>query len=80
MDSTYGCADGDACRTYMIYSLYAPQLAELYLTLYCKYSLKEKNDILKWLPVVSAARLSENIANEKEQIMSWINAALQSNN
>ena len=73
VDSTYGCADGDVCRTYMIYSLYAKELADLYLTLYCKNTGKEKDKILAWLPVVAAARLSEKITSEEEMIMSWIN-------
>lgn len=73
MDSTYGCADGEACRTYMIYSFYAPELAELYLTLYCKETGKERHRILAWLPVVATARLSENITNEQEKIMALIN-------
>jgi len=74
IDSSYGCTDGDACRTYMIHCLYAPPLAEMYLNIYCEHAHREKNDILKWLPVIAAARLSENIPNEKEMIMSWINA------
>lgn len=73
VDSTYGCADGDACRTYMIYSIYAQDLAELYLTSYCKNTGKERDGILAWLPVVAAARLSENITNEEEMLISWIN-------
>jgi len=73
IDSTYGCADGDVCRTYMIYSLYAPELAEIYLNLYCKETSKERERILAWLPVIATARLSENITNEEEKIMAWIN-------
>lgn len=72
VDSTYGCSDGDACRTYMIYLMHAPELAEIYLMLYCKETRKEREKILAWLPVVAAARLNENIADEKEKIMSWI--------
>lgn len=71
--SSYGCADGDACRTYMILSIYAQELAELYLKLYCKNTGKEREKILVWLPVVAAARLSENNTNEKEKLMLWIN-------
>jgi tRNA A-37 threonylcarbamoyl transferase component Bud32 len=73
VDSTSGCADGDACRTYMIYLFYAPELADLYLKSYCKHSGKEKGQILMWLPVIAAARLSENIPKEKEKIMQLIN-------
>ena len=31
IDASYGCADGDACRTYIIYLYHAPEIAELYL-------------------------------------------------
>lgn len=78
VDSTFGCADGDACRTYMTYLLYAPEgLAEMYLMLYCKETGKEREQILAWLPVVAAARLSENIAHEDKKLMDWINGVLK---
>ncbi|MHC1683958.1 MAG: phosphotransferase [Clostridiaceae bacterium] len=78
VDSTCGCADGDACRTYMTYSLYAPEgLAEMYLMLYCKETGKEREQILAWLPVVAAARLSENIAHEEEKLIACINGVFK---
>ncbi|WBW95702.1 phosphotransferase [Oceanirhabdus sp. W0125-5] len=77
IDSTTGCADGDACRTYLLYSLYFPELAEMYLMLYCKETGKEKERILAWLPVLAAARLSENIGNEEEKLMSIINDTIK---
>jgi len=73
VNSTYGCADGDACRTYMIYALYSSELAEMYITLYCKEAGKERKKILVWLPIVAAARLSESFPDEKEKLMDWIN-------
>jgi tRNA A-37 threonylcarbamoyl transferase component Bud32 len=73
IDSTYGCADGDACRTYMIFYLYARELAEVYLSLYCSNTGKTRDEILTWLPVIAAARLSENNSNEKETLLFWIN-------
>lgn len=76
IDATRGCADGDVCRTYMLYSLYAPEWAELYLDLYCKNTGKNRNSILAWLPAVAAARLSENFETEKERLMSWVNSVL----
>lgn len=72
IDSTYGCADGDVCRTYMIYYFYARELADIYLTMYCNNTGKTKDTILAWLPVIAAARLSENKSNEKEMLLSWI--------
>jgi len=76
IDSTIGCADGDACRTYLLYSLYFPELAEMYLMLYCKETGKEKERILAWLPVLAAARLSENIGNEEDKLMAMINSSI----
>lgn len=74
IDSTYGCPDGDVCRTYLIYYLYARELADIYLTLYCENTGKAKDRILAWLPVIAGARLSENNSNEKEILLSLINA------
>lgn len=77
VDSTYGCADGDVCRTYMMYMLHAPEQGEIYLDLYCKEAGKEKDKILEWLPVIATARLSENINNEREKIMEWISSYIE---
>ena len=76
VDATCGCADGDACRTYMIYALNAPEYAGIYLTQYCRETQKERGQILEWLPVVAAARLSENIAGEEKKIMDLIHENL----
>lgn len=38
----------------------------MYLEIYCTKSKRLKKDILDWLPVVAAARLSENNENEKK--------------
>lgn len=66
IDATNGCSSADVCRTYMIYSFYSKELANMYLESYCTKSKKAQNDILDWLPVVAAARLSENNENEKK--------------
>lgn len=76
VDASYGCPEGDACRTYMIYSIYAPELAEIYLRIYCEKTNKAKNAITDWLPVIAAARLSENIENEREQLMALIKSII----
>lgn len=77
VDSTYGCAEGDVCRTYMMYMLHAPEQGEIYLDLYCKDTGTEKEKILEWLPVIATARLSENIPNEKEKIIEWISKYIE---
>jgi thiamine kinase-like enzyme len=72
IDATNGCASADVCRTYMIYSFYSKELADMYLETYCTRSKRPQEDILAWLPVVAAARLSENNENEKQLILDWI--------
>lgn len=72
IDSSYGCADGDVCRVYLIYSYFAPEIAELYLIAYCNETGKERERILQWLPVIAAARLCENVPKEREWLMSKI--------
>ncbi|MGL4337582.1 MAG: phosphotransferase [Turicibacter sp.] len=75
IDASYGCSNGDVCRTYMIYSIYAKEVADLYLTLYCNKSGKTRDEILAWLPVIAAARLSEKVEGELEQLMCWITSS-----
>lgn len=72
IDAAVGCADGDACRTYMLYLFHSPEMAEIYLKAYCAKAGKSREDILGWLPVVAAARLRENNEEEKEKILSII--------
>jgi thiamine kinase-like enzyme len=72
IDATNGCLSADVCRTYMIYSFYSKELANMYLETYCTKSKRPQKDILDWLPVVAAARLSENNENEKKAILEWI--------
>lgn len=72
IDATNGCASADVCLTYMIYSFYSKELANMYLDTYCTKSKRSQKDILGWLPVVAAARLSENNENEKKAILKWI--------
>lgn len=68
---SYGCVQCDCARTYMIYAIYAKEIAELYLGLYCKAAAITRESVLEWLPVICAARLSENIAGEEEQLLKW---------
>jgi len=72
IDAVTGHPDGDVCRTYMLYFFYVPEIAETYLDRYCTKVGKDRADILSWLPVVAAARLSEGNLKETEQIFTWI--------
>ena len=55
-----GSAASDVCRTYMLYALYRPGIAEQYVDMYCRKSGLIKQDVFAWLPVIAGARLSEN--------------------
>ncbi|WP_304942018.1 phosphotransferase [Vallitalea guaymasensis] len=73
IDATNGCDNADVCRTYMLYLFHSQKIAELYLETYCNRTQKEKKDVLDWIPIILAARLSENIQDqEKEKIISVI--------
>lgn len=72
IDATLGCAQADACRTYMLYSFYAPDVAQRYLDRYCSDCGCDKRDVLQWLSVIAAARLSDGNAREYDKIRAWI--------
>jgi aminoglycoside phosphotransferase (APT) family kinase protein len=72
VDASVGCSDGDACRTYLLYKLHASELAEVYLDTYCRETGKDKEDIMAWLPVLASARLTENVKEEEENLISMI--------
>ena len=62
IDASNGDVRADACRSYLLYLLHAPELADLYLQLYCGKSGLSQEEILIWKPIVAGAILSENSA------------------
>ncbi|WDV48006.1 aminoglycoside phosphotransferase [Clostridiaceae bacterium M8S5] len=68
IDATVGCKEADACRTYMLYLFHCSEYAQVYLSTYCEKTGKDKDDILKWLPVIAAARLNGGFEEEREKI------------
>ncbi len=69
VDATQGPPEADACRTYLLALHNMPGLAEPYLGAYARQSGRRRDEILAWLPVVAAARLSENIAAEIDRLI-----------
>ncbi|HPK14513.1 MAG: Phosphotransferase enzyme family protein [Firmicutes bacterium ADurb.Bin248] len=65
VDAVCGDPLADACRSYLIFRQYISRMSGVYLKLYCKRKAVEPEAVLAWLPVVAAARLSENM-NERE--------------
>jgi len=72
MDAKSGSPEADICRSYMIYALYSKEFADIYLATYCKKISKPQSDILRWLPIVAAVRLSENNEGEREGLLHWV--------
>jgi RIO-like serine/threonine protein kinase len=58
VDATCGIIEADIYKSYMLYKLSKPEIAELYLDMYCKIMNKEKNSILEWASVIACARLA----------------------
>jgi aminoglycoside phosphotransferase (APT) family kinase protein len=66
LDATTGAPAADACRSYLLLRLGAPEFAESYLDLYCAHSGVERSEVLDWLPCVAAARLNEGVARDEQ--------------
>lgn len=69
LDGSSGPPTADACRSYLLLLHNFPEMAALYLDAYGRHSNIERSDVLDWLPVLAAARLSENIPTEAERLV-----------
>ena len=73
VDATCGDPLADACRTYLILKQYLTRMAGIYLRLYCKQAQVTQEEVLHWLPIIAAARLSENLTpQEKHDLVKLI--------
>lgn len=61
VDATAGNPLADFCRTYLLIKSQMEEVAELYLQITCNEVGCLSSDVLKWQPVIAAARLNENI-------------------
>lgn len=59
VDAACGPSEVDACRSYLLYLLHSSELGELYLDCYLHKTGAARAGILRWLPVLAAARLTE---------------------
>lgn len=70
--ATRGNASADVARSYLWLCLYMPEVADMYMDMFCEKSGTDKKYVQRWLPVVAAARLSKHIPEEQELINKWI--------
>jgi hypothetical protein len=63
-DACRGDPAADLCRSYVLLTLHAPELAEPYLGSYCHLAGVSRKAALAWLPYVAAAKLAEEVPGE----------------
>ncbi len=74
VDSSAGDLRADIYRTYLLYSQFSEELADMYMRLYCEKSGLSKDEIYQWAPIIAAARLSEFVSSEKtERLIEIVN-------
>lgn len=74
VDSSAGDIRADIYRTYLLYSQFSSELADMYLRLYCEKSGILRSDVFQWAPIIAGARLSESVSSENsERLMEIIN-------
>ena len=66
VDLSCGAPCADACRSYLLYLGFHTDIAELYLAFYCEKAGVSRQDVLRYLPVIAAARLDETGAEQEE--------------
>lgn len=72
--ATQGNASADAARTYLVFCLQdKKELAEKYLTLFCKKADIPKQLVQQWMPIVACSQSVKNIPEERAMLDSWVN-------
>ena len=59
VDASAGDLRADVFRTYLLYSQYLVELAEMYLQIYCSNTDLTRDEIFQWAPIISVARFTE---------------------
>lgn len=71
--ATQGNASADVARTYLLFWLGGEiDMAEKYMSLFCKKSDTAKQYIQKWLPIVAASQSVKGKPEEREHLLSWV--------
>ena len=69
LDASRGDPAADVCRSYVLMRKAGPQLAEAYVDAYAGGNPRTIAAIMAWLPVIAAARLSEGVADEEDDLL-----------
>lgn len=66
VDASAGDLRADVFRTYLLYSQYSVELAEMYLQIYCSNTDLTRDEIFQWAPIISVARFTEKVSSQNE--------------
>ncbi|MBY3086824.1 aminoglycoside phosphotransferase family protein [Rhizobium laguerreae] len=69
LDACCGNPLADVCRTYVLLHHAMPDRAMGYVEAYASVTGSEVSAILAWLPAIAAARLTEGVANENDELL-----------
>ncbi|MBQ3094205.1 MAG: phosphotransferase [Clostridia bacterium] len=70
--ATQGNASADAARTYLLFCLAgAPDIADKYLTLFCRKSDTAMQYVQQWMPIVAASQSVKGKPEEREFLLRW---------
>ena len=71
--ATQGNASADVARTYLLFCLNGDaELANKYISLFCRKSDTAKQYIQKWIPIVAASQSVKGKPEEREFLLRWI--------
>ncbi|ONG66239.1 aminoglycoside phosphotransferase [Bacillus cereus] len=70
VDASAGDLRADVFRTYLLYSQYSVELAEMYLQIYCSNTDLTRDEIFQWAPIISVARFTEKVSPQNEVYLS----------
>lgn len=69
VDASAGHPHADVCRSYLLYRQMDEAFAGAYLRRYCRESEADPEAVLRWLPVIAAARMSEGLPGEQRDAL-----------
>ncbi len=71
--ATQGNASADVARTYLLFCLDGKEdVAQKYLTAFCKKTDTAIQYVQKWLPIVAASQMTKGKETEKEFLARWV--------
>lgn len=73
-DATCGPPAADVCRSWLLLQTVSAEIAEDYLATYLAASPLDRAAVFAWLPVLAAARLTENVPDEVPALIAMAEA------